>query len=78
MTDSKGEKKEDKKEEKKEEPLVFEPITIETIRQDKTFQKSTKKHQKEYDTLKKKLAKEKLTVQKAQCAAIDKLIKGKK
>lgn len=60
------------------EPLVFEDITIETIKQDKTFQKSTKKQQKEYDTLKKKLAKEKLSVQKSQCAAIDKVIKGKK
>lgn len=57
---------------------MFEAITIETIRQDKNFQKNTKKQQKEYDTLKKKLAKEKMTVQKAQCAAIDKLIKGKK
>lgn len=60
------------------EPLVFEPITIETIRQDKMFQKSTKKQQKEFDALKKKLAKEKLSIQKSQCAAIDKLIKGKK
>ncbi|CAG9858517.1 unnamed protein product [Phyllotreta striolata] len=66
------------KKEKKEEPkLVFEPITIETIKQDKAFQKTTKKQQKEYDTLKKKQTKEKLAVQKTQCAAIDKLIKGK-
>lgn len=66
------------KKEKKEEPkLVFEPITIETIKQDKAFQKTTKKQQKEYDTLKKKQTKEKLGVQKTQCAAIDKLIKGK-
>lgn len=57
---------------------MFEAITIETIRQDKNFQKNTKKQQKEYDALKKKLAKEKLAVQKAQCTAIDKLIKGKK
>lgn len=68
----------DKKEEKKEEPLVFEPITIELIRQDKAFQKTTKKHQKEYDTLKKKQAKEKMAMQKTQCSAIDKIIKGKK
>lgn len=58
--------------------LVFEPITIESIKQDKAFQKTTKKQQKEYDTLKKKQTKEKLGVQKAQCSAIDKLIKGKK
>lgn len=60
------------------EPLVFEPITIEYIRQDKGFQKSTRKQQKEYDTLKKKQSKEKLSIQKGQCTAIDKLIKGKK
>ncbi|XP_018331606.1 1-phosphatidylinositol 4,5-bisphosphate phosphodiesterase isoform X1 [Agrilus planipennis] len=73
----KGGHKDDKKEEKKEEPLVFEPITIEYIRQDKGFQKSTKKQQKEFDSMKKKQMKEKLAVQKAQCTAIEKLIKGK-
>lgn len=77
VTDSKGDINKDKKEEKKEEPLVFEPITIEYIRQDKGFQKTTKKQQKEFETLKKKQSKEKLAMQKAQCTAIDKLIKGK-
>ena len=57
---------------------MFEPITIESIKQDKAFQKTTKKHQKEYDTLKKKQTKEKLAIQKIQCTAIDKLVKGKK
>ena len=76
VTDSKD--KVEKKEEKKEEPLVFEPITIECIRQDKAFQKTTKKQQKEYDTLKKIQIKEKLAMQKAQCGAIDKIVKGKK
>ncbi|XP_018563838.1 1-phosphatidylinositol 4,5-bisphosphate phosphodiesterase isoform X1 [Anoplophora glabripennis] len=67
----------EKKEKKEENKIVFEPITIESIKQDKAFQKTTKKQQKEYDTLKKKQTKEKLTVQKAQCSAIEKLIKGK-
>lgn len=67
----------EKKEKTEEVKLVFEPITIETIKQDKAFQKNTKKQQKEYDTLKKKQTKEKMAVQKNQCAAIDKLIKGK-
>lgn len=58
--------------------MVFEPITIEFIKQDKGFQKTTKKQQKEYDALKKKQTKEKQAVQKSQCAGIDKLIKGKK
>ncbi|KAJ8949872.1 hypothetical protein NQ318_010506 [Aromia moschata] len=66
------------KEKKKEEnKIVFEPITIESIKQDKAFQKTTKKQQKEYDTLKKKQTKEKMAMQKIQCSAIDKLIKNK-
>ncbi|KAF5282018.1 hypothetical protein FQA39_LY00542 [Lamprigera yunnana] len=79
VADSKSEAtaKIEKKEEKKEEPLVFDPITIDYIKQDKGFQKSTRKQQKEYDALKKKQTKEKLSVQKAQCTTIDKLIKGK-
>lgn len=80
VTDSKGgdDKKEKKAEEKKEEPLVFEPITIESIRQEKGFQKTARKQQKELDALRKKQAKEKLGIQKSQCSAIEKLIKGKK
>ncbi|XP_049825323.1 1-phosphatidylinositol 4,5-bisphosphate phosphodiesterase isoform X2 [Aethina tumida] len=77
VTDNKGGDKKEKKEEKKVEPMVFEPITIESIKQDKAFQKTTKKQQKEYDALKKKQAKEKQAVQKSQCLAIEKLIKGK-
>ncbi|XP_044731341.1 1-phosphatidylinositol 4,5-bisphosphate phosphodiesterase isoform X2 [Chrysoperla carnea] len=79
VTDSKGgdDKKEKKAEEKKEEPLVFEPITIESIRQEKGFQKTARKQQKELDALRKKQAKEKLGIQKSQCSAIEKLIKGK-
>ncbi|KAJ8967860.1 hypothetical protein NQ317_017627 [Molorchus minor] len=73
----KGSAAADKKEKKEENKIVFEPITIESIKQDKAFQKTTKKQQKEYDTLKKKQSKEKLAVQKTQCGAIDKLIKGK-
>lgn len=60
------------------EPLVFEPITIECIRQDKGFQKTTRKQQKEFEAMKKKQTKEKLSVQKSQCTAIDKIVKGKK
>lgn len=78
VTDKKTAENQIKKEEKKVEPMVFEPITIESIKQDKAFQKTTKKQQKDYDTLKKKQQKEKGAIQKAQCAAIDKLIKGKK
>ncbi|XP_076255702.1 no receptor potential A isoform X1 [Rhynchophorus ferrugineus] len=77
VTDQNSVEKQAKKEEKKIEPMVFDPITIESIKQDKGFQKTTKKQQKDFDTLKKKQQKEKGAVQKSQCAAIDKLIKGK-
>ncbi|TMW47080.1 hypothetical protein DOY81_007841 [Sarcophaga bullata] len=66
-----------KEEEKKEAPLVFEPVTLESLRSEKGFQKVAKKQNKELDTLKKKHTKERMAVQKTQNAAIDKLIKGK-
>lgn len=72
----KGDK--DKKEAKKEEPpLVFEPITVDSLRQEKGFQKTAKKQQKDLDALKKKHTKERMGVQKTQNSAIEKLIKGK-
>ncbi|XP_039756868.1 1-phosphatidylinositol 4,5-bisphosphate phosphodiesterase isoform X5 [Pararge aegeria] len=64
-------------EEKKEEPLVFEPITVESLRQEKGFLKTGKKQQKDLDVMKKRHAKEKMTLQKQQCAALEKMIKGK-
>lgn len=67
-----------KEEEKKEPPLVFEPVTLESLRNEKGFQKVAKKQNKELDTLKKKHTKERMGVQKTQNAAIDKLIKGKR
>ncbi|XP_066141022.1 1-phosphatidylinositol 4,5-bisphosphate phosphodiesterase isoform X1 [Euwallacea fornicatus] len=77
VTDQKAAEKQVKREERKIEPLVFDPITIESIKQDKAFQKTTKKQLKDYDTLKKKQQKEKGGVQKSQCVAIEKIIKGK-
>ncbi|XP_065226252.1 1-phosphatidylinositol 4,5-bisphosphate phosphodiesterase-like isoform X1 [Planococcus citri] len=64
-----------KEEEKKEE--IFEPITLETLRNEKSFQKTSRKQQKELDSLRKKHLKEKVVVQKQQCTTIDKAIKGK-
>ncbi|ALC48869.1 norpA [Drosophila busckii] len=66
-----------KEEEKKEPPLVFEPVTLESLRHEKGFQKVGKKQLKELDTLRKKHGKERTSVQKTQNAAIDKLIKGR-
>ncbi|XP_034238363.1 1-phosphatidylinositol 4,5-bisphosphate phosphodiesterase isoform X2 [Thrips palmi] len=66
-----------KAEEKKEEELKLEALTVETLRDEKGFQKTAKKQHKELDALHKKNAKERLSVQKAQCAAIEKLAKGR-
>lgn len=50
---------------------------MESLRQEKGFQKTAKKQQKELDAVKKKHAKERAGVQKTQNAAIERLIKGK-
>lgn len=71
----KGDKKEEKKIE--EPPLVLEPITLDSLRQEKGFQKTAKKQQKDLDALKKKHTKERAAIQKVQNAAVDKMIKGK-
>ncbi|KAL0829097.1 hypothetical protein ABMA28_003951 [Loxostege sticticalis] len=65
-------------EEKKEEPpLVFEPITVESLRQEKGFVKTGRKQQKDLEAMRKRHTKEKMTLQKQQCAALEKMIKGK-
>nr|QDR50937.1 no receptor potential A [Heliconius melpomene] len=68
---------EKKPEEKKEEPLVFEPITVESLQKEKGFVKTGRKQQKDLEAMKKRHAKEKMTLQKQQCAALEKMIKGK-
>ncbi|XP_061376823.1 1-phosphatidylinositol 4,5-bisphosphate phosphodiesterase isoform X1 [Danaus plexippus] len=72
-----GPEKKPAQEEKKEEPLVFEPITVETLRQEKGFIKTGRKQQKDLEAMKKRHSKEKMALQKQQCAALEKLIKGK-
>ena len=68
----------DKKEAKKEEPpLVFEPITIDSLRLEKGFVKTARKQQKELDSIRKKHAKERMALQKTQNGAIERMIKGK-
>lgn len=68
----------EKKEAKKEEPpLVFDPITIDSLRQEKGFLKTARKQQKELDALRKKHSKDRLAMQKTQNSAIERLIKGK-
>lgn len=68
----------EKKEEKKEEPpIVFDPITIDSLRQEKGFVKTAKKQQKDLDAIRKKHAKERMGIQKIQNAGIERMIKGK-
>ncbi|XP_057329699.1 1-phosphatidylinositol 4,5-bisphosphate phosphodiesterase-like isoform X1 [Microplitis mediator] len=62
---------------KPRETMDFEPITVEALRQEKSYQKLVRKQQKELESFKKRQLKERNTVQKQQCAAIEKLIKGK-
>lgn len=56
----------------------MDPITLDTLRAQKNFLKATKKQQKELDGMRKRHMKERLSVQKQQCSAIDKASKGKK
>lgn len=58
--------------------MKFDPITLEILRQEKGYQKVLRKQQKELESLKKRHHKEKLTVQKQHCVAIEKIFKGKK
>jgi len=66
-----------KKQSEKPEELKFEVITAESLKQEKGFSKSLKKHQKEMEALRKKHLKEKSLIQKSQCMAIEKLCKSK-
>uniref|UniRef100_Q7M457 Phosphoinositide phospholipase C n=1 Tax=Artemia sp. TaxID=6662 RepID=Q7M457_ARTSX len=61
--------------EEKREEMKFDPVTLESLRNDKGLPKATKKHQKDYETMKKKQLKDKLGIQKSQVTAIEKLCK---
>ncbi|KAK7603889.1 hypothetical protein V9T40_004162 [Parthenolecanium corni] len=73
----KGSKSKKEEEKKVEEIITFEPITLETLRNEKAFKKTGQKQQKDLDALRKKQLKEKLVIQKAQCTTIEKAIKGR-
>ncbi|XP_018396204.1 PREDICTED: 1-phosphatidylinositol 4,5-bisphosphate phosphodiesterase-like isoform X2 [Cyphomyrmex costatus] len=62
---------------KPREEMKFDPITLETLRHEKGYQKVLRKQQKELESLKKRHHKEKVTVQKQHCIAIEKIFKGK-
>ncbi|XP_063538301.1 1-phosphatidylinositol 4,5-bisphosphate phosphodiesterase isoform X2 [Cydia strobilella] len=77
IEESGPEKKVQIEDKKEEPPLVFEPITVESLRQEKGFVKTGRKQQKELEAMRKRHSKEKLAMQKTQCSALEKLIKGK-
>ncbi|XP_063828757.1 1-phosphatidylinositol 4,5-bisphosphate phosphodiesterase isoform X1 [Ostrinia nubilalis] len=77
IEESGPEKKVQIEEKKEEPPLVFEPITVESLRQEKGFVKTGRKQQKELEAMRKRHTKEKMALQKQQCAALEKMIKGK-
>ncbi|XP_035728404.1 1-phosphatidylinositol 4,5-bisphosphate phosphodiesterase-like isoform X1 [Vespa mandarinia] len=62
---------------KPREEIKFDPITVESLKLEKGYQKVLRKQQKELESLKKRHQKEKMTVQKQHCVAIEKIIKGK-
>lgn len=51
---------------------------MESLKNEKAYQKTNRKHSKELDALRKRQLKEKMGIQKQQCAAIEKAVKGKK
>ena len=54
--------------------IGFESVTVESLRADKVFVKLVKKQQKELESLNKMHVKERSTVQRQQCAVMDKMI----
>lgn len=70
-----------KEEEKKAaEDNRIEPISLDHLKNDKSYLKLLRKQQKELDSLRRKQEKEESSVQKQQCVAIEKIVKqnGKK
>lgn len=64
-----------REDEKKAEESQMRPISIENLRNDKSYMKLLRKQDKALDGLRKKHFKEKQSIQKTQCHAVDKIIK---
>jgi phosphatidylinositol phospholipase C beta len=67
--------KQQREEDAKKEEYKIEPINLEMLKNEKYFIRAVRKHQKEFEALKKRQHKEKSNTQKQQCIAIDKLMK---
>ena len=57
--------------------IKFEALTPDFLKKDKSFLKLSKKQAKELEAMRKRHGKERVLVQKTQCAAIEKLRKTK-
>ena len=67
-----------KQEEEKKAVLdskMVEPVSIENLKNDKSYLKLLRKQQKALEVIRRKNSKEKQIIQKQQCSAIDKLVK---
>lgn len=64
-----------REDEKKAEESQMRPISIENLRNDKSYIKLLRKQEKIFASLRKKHFKEKQTIQKIQCNAVDKIVK---
>lgn len=73
-----GDKKPGEKAAEKKDEFKMEPITRESLREEKAYKKILKKQQKEMGALMKKQAKEEATMMKNQCNAIEKYMKSNK
>jgi len=67
--------KQQREEDAKKEEYKIEPINLDTLKNEKHFMRAVRKHQKEFEALKKRQHKEKTSTQKQQCIAIDKIMK---
>ncbi|GBO17117.1 1-phosphatidylinositol 4,5-bisphosphate phosphodiesterase [Araneus ventricosus] len=67
-----------RKDDDKKEAFKCDPITQESLKSHKVFQKLRRKQQKEHNSLLKKQLKEKAAVQKCQCGAIEKYLRTNK
>lgn len=64
-----------KKDDEKRDEFKWEPITPESLKGEKNFQKVIKKQQKELEGVRKRQHKESLGIQKQQCLAVFKVVK---
>ena len=55
---------------------AFEPVTLDTLKQDRLYVKLVKKQARDVDAMRKRHAKERAAVQRSQCVVFDKVVAG--